>query len=133
MNSVAAIPKLGPRDAGSRIGAAEFALADFAPPYRYERVAGRLVVLEPRSASHRELSRPFRFELGGYYVIVDRFKDAALVLTWQPGDYAERILTATDIYTTPLLPGLSIPLNDAFNPPLPAGDTPPPNPPTTSP
>jgi Uma2 family endonuclease len=66
------------------------------------------------------------------YVIVDRFKDAALVLTWQPGDYAERKLTAADTYTTPLLPGLAIPLTLAFDPPPSSGDAFPPNPPSTS-
>ena len=48
------------------------------------------------------------------YVIVDRFKRQALVLTWQEGDYAERVLDAADEYTTPLLPGLKIALEEAF-------------------
>lgn len=48
------------------------------------------------------------------YVIVDRFKATLLVLTWQPDDFSERTLTATDVYSTPLLPGLAIPLADVF-------------------
>jgi Uma2 family endonuclease len=48
------------------------------------------------------------------YVIVDRFKRSVLVLTWQPGDYAEHSLTEHDSYSTPLLPGLAIPLTEAF-------------------
>jgi Uma2 family endonuclease len=48
------------------------------------------------------------------YVIVDRFKSQALVLTWQPGDYAERTLTIADEYETPLLPGLSVPMSEVF-------------------
>lgn len=48
------------------------------------------------------------------YVIVDRFKQTALVLTWASSDYAERILRATDDYATPLLPGLRVGLAQVF-------------------
>jgi Uma2 family endonuclease len=48
------------------------------------------------------------------YVIVDRFKQAVLVLEHRPGDFAERWLKATDAYTTPLLPGLSVSLAEVF-------------------
>ena len=48
------------------------------------------------------------------YVIVDRFKQQALVLTWNRDDYAEHVLDATDEYTTPLLPGLKVGLEEAF-------------------
>ena len=48
------------------------------------------------------------------YVIVDRFKRSALVLTWAEEDFAERLLTRDQHYTTPLLPELSIPLAEVF-------------------
>jgi Uma2 family endonuclease len=48
------------------------------------------------------------------YVVVDRFKESVLVLTWQPGDFAERVLAATDEYTTPLLPGMKVRLSEVF-------------------
>ena len=48
------------------------------------------------------------------YVIVDRFKQTALVLTWREGDFSEQVLPSTESYTTPLLPGLQVPLSDAF-------------------
>jgi Uma2 family endonuclease len=48
------------------------------------------------------------------YVIVDRFKRSALVLTWQPNEYAERELTSSESYTSALLPGLVIPLEECF-------------------
>jgi Uma2 family endonuclease len=48
------------------------------------------------------------------YVIVDRFKETVLVLTWQPGDYAERVLQKDDDYTTPLMPGLRVRLSEVF-------------------
>lgn len=185
--------KLGPDDAGLKLSAAEFAEADFQAPFIYERVRGRLVVMSPAGPGHRQVSRPFRRALGGFwhlnpayiddvdvegwlatspdddripdicvylagiasgevvpdrvpdlvfefvsgdrsdqerdyidkrseyhaigvkeYVIVDRFKQAVLVLTWQPGDYAERWLRRDDVYTTPLLPGLEVRLEEAF-------------------
>lgn len=48
------------------------------------------------------------------YVIVDRFKRSVLVLTWQADDYAEQTLTEHEAYSTPILPGLTIPLSEAF-------------------
>ena len=44
------------------------------------------------------------------YVILDRFQGRVTVLTHAPDGYAERVLTAADVYTSPLLPGLAIPL-----------------------
>jgi Uma2 family endonuclease len=44
------------------------------------------------------------------YVIVDRFVPRVLVLTLENGEYAERELGPNDNDTTPLLPGLEIPL-----------------------
>jgi Uma2 family endonuclease len=44
------------------------------------------------------------------YIIVDRFAHRVLVLTLENGEYAERELGANESYTTPLLPGLEIPL-----------------------
>ncbi len=48
------------------------------------------------------------------YVIVDRFDRRATVLTLGPDGYNERILTEADIYASPLLPGLAIPIGEAF-------------------
>ena len=186
--------QLGSHNAGLRITAEEFALAQFEEPFKYERVQGRLVVRSPAGPAHRLLSRPIRRSLGGYwgqhpelvddvdiegwvatseqddripdicvylagsrsgesvprrvpdlvfefvssnradqerdyiykrdeyhkigvgeYVIVDRFKKAVLVLTWQEGDFAERELSPKDSFTTPLLPNLTIPLDEVFS------------------
>lgn len=185
--------KLGPNDAGRLLTAEEFASADYKEPFIYERVKGRLVVMSPAGPGHRQVSRPFRRELGGYwhqhqdlvdevdiegwvattpdddripdicvylagksshlrvpdripdvifefvsqdrsdqerdyidkraeyhairvkeYVIVDRFKQQVLVLTWKRNDYAERVLTRDGTYTTPLLPGLQVSLSEVF-------------------
>ena len=49
------------------------------------------------------------------YVIVDRFKQAVLVLRHADrGDFAEHWLPASGVYTSPLLPGLSVPLAEVF-------------------
>lgn len=49
------------------------------------------------------------------YWIFDPRNDTATLLELQEGDYVERaILTADDTLTTPLLPGLTIPLADVF-------------------
>lgn len=48
------------------------------------------------------------------YVIIDRFARTVTVLTHAPGDYRERILRLSDTYTSPLLPGLAIPLAEVF-------------------
>ena len=48
------------------------------------------------------------------YVIVDRFKRSALVLTWAEEDFVERLLTRDQHYTTPLLPWLSVALAEVF-------------------
>lgn len=48
------------------------------------------------------------------FVIVDRFRRRVLVLTREPGGYAERVLTDADTYTSPLLPGLEIRLAEVF-------------------
>ncbi len=48
------------------------------------------------------------------YVIVDRLKRQALVLTWQAGDFAERVLGPADAYTAQLLAGFSIDLAEVL-------------------
>ena len=50
------------------------------------------------------------------YWIFDPVNDTVLPLELQDGEYAQRpTLTAADTLTTPLLPGLSIPLADIFH------------------
>ena len=58
------------------------------------------------------------------YWIVDPRDDTVTLLELRHGEYAERaVLTADDTLTTPLLPGLAIPLSDVFrHPQRPADD-----------
>ena len=50
------------------------------------------------------------------YWIVDPRDGAVILLELRDGEYAERsVLTAADTLTTPLLPGLAIPLTDLFH------------------
>lgn len=46
------------------------------------------------------------------YVIMDRIRHRATVYMALPQGYRKRILRSCDAYTSPLLPGLSIPLSD---------------------
>lgn len=48
------------------------------------------------------------------YVIVDRFDHFVTVLTLTDGHYAEQRFGPSDSYTSPQLPGLSIPLQDVI-------------------
>ncbi|HWE38460.1 MAG TPA: Uma2 family endonuclease [Isosphaeraceae bacterium] len=64
--------------------------------------------VEKRADSHRLGIRE--------YVIIDRRRKLVSVLTHTAEGYVERTLTPKDTYTTPLLPGLAIPLDEALNP-----------------
>jgi len=48
------------------------------------------------------------------YVIVDRFQGCVTVLEFEPAGYRERVLSAADAYTSPILPGLVIRLAEVF-------------------
>lgn len=79
-------------------------------------------VSQDRSDQERDYidKRREYFDLGvTEYVIVDRLKQAALVLTRQPGqnDYVERVLTRNDRYATLQLPGFAVSLQEAFGQP----------------
>ena len=64
---VAASPlTLGLADHGRALSAEEFAEGDYAGPYKYERVDGRLVVMPPDGEGHQQTSGPMRDHLGAY-------------------------------------------------------------------
>jgi Uma2 family endonuclease len=48
------------------------------------------------------------------YVIIDRFKKRVTVRSYVRRSYRERVLTPADTYTSPLLPGLAIPLAEVL-------------------
>lgn len=48
------------------------------------------------------------------YVIVDRFDHQVTVLRLEAGEYVESVLDAGDVYSTPLLPGLKVPLGEVL-------------------
>ena len=88
-----------------------------------ERIPQRVpdLIFEFVSADRADQERDYIDKRAEYHaigvkedVIVDRFKQAVLVLTWDEDDYRERQLRPRDSYTTPLLPGLSIPIAEAF-------------------
>ncbi len=59
--------KLGPLDAGRELSAEKFASAKYQEPFRYERIKRQLVVRQPVDAYTRQIPRPFRRTLGGYW------------------------------------------------------------------
>ena len=178
-------------DAGLELTREEFAEAEFAEPYRYERHQGRLVVMSPPGFEHHKTTASFHESLVIYkvshrdivehvfaeawtgideqgdrfpdiavylcdgepiselrnrvpelvfeivsagwenrrrdyeekraeyeqigvleYVIVDRLDHRVTVLRLVDGEYVEHLLKPSDSYSTPLLPGLEIPLRD---------------------
>lgn len=69
------------------------------------------LVFEVVSAGWASMKRGEYERLGvREYVIVDRFDHRLTVLTLNDGHYSEAWLSSKDVYTSPLLPGLSIPL-----------------------
>jgi Uma2 family endonuclease len=184
---------LGPGDHGRELSSAEFAEAEFAEPWTFEREGGRLVVVSPEGQRHHEDSRPWRRRLNRYwiehpeivediiqgawirvddgtdrigdigvylmparpsepipnrvpdlmfevvspgreaherdyvkkrreyyrfgvreYVVIDRPALSIAVFTRGPCAYHRRVLRLGDVYETPLLPGLAIPLDEVF-------------------
>ncbi len=94
-----------------------------AGPFSSEVVPDRVpdLVFEFVSSSRSDQERDYIQKRQDYhriavreYVIVDRFKQQVFVLRWQPTDFDETILSIADMYTTPLLPGLSIAVREAF-------------------
>lgn len=82
MDVLNTVLKLGPNDAGRELSKEEFARADYAEPYVYERVRGRLVVMSPAGPEHRGVSRPFRRALGGLWDRRPDFIDDVDVEGW---------------------------------------------------
>lgn len=61
-------PTLGPDDDGRPVSAEEFASARFLEPWKYEREAGRLVIMPPDGQRHIESSEPWWERLVVYCV-----------------------------------------------------------------
>jgi len=79
------------------------------------------LIVEVVSEDRRDQERDYIHKRAEYhrigvreYVIVDRFRRSATVLTWQEGDFAERVVTENQTYHTDLLPGLAIDLREVF-------------------
>lgn len=81
-----------------------------------ERVAD--MIFESVSEDRRDRDRDYLDKRGEYeqigvqeYVIIDRFEHKLTVLRLKRGRYVETVLGPADVYTSPLLPGLAIPLS----------------------
>jgi Uma2 family endonuclease len=107
-------------DANDRIGdIGVYLVTDQALPEPPDRAPDLMfeVVSPGREARERDFVKK-RAEYHRYgireYVVIDRFAKQVSVFTHTPTGYTERILTAADVYTSPLLPGLTIPLAEVF-------------------
>ena len=180
------------QDEGLKLSREEFAEADYEEPWRFERAAGRLVVMVPAGHDHHRTVEPLRDHLVVYkvshpdvvehvfqeswtsvdddhdrfpdiavylressgripdrvpelifevvsesakdrhrdyeekrseyqrlgvqeYVIIDRFEHRVTVLSLKDGVYVEHNLGPDDVYTSPLLTGLEIPLGSILS------------------
>jgi Uma2 family endonuclease len=83
MATLQPVLRLGPHDHGRSITAEEFAEAEYAEPWKYEREQGRLIVTPPDSPEHDGSSEPVRDYLGAYRLahpdVVDRVVSEAWV------------------------------------------------------
>jgi Uma2 family endonuclease len=73
---------LGPEDAGREVSSAEFADAEFAEPWIYERENGRLIVLSPEGQRHLDDSKPWRRQLNRYWIEHPEVVDDVVIQAW---------------------------------------------------
>lgn len=75
------------------------------------------IVSETRSDQRRDYDEKHEeYERIGVteYVIVDRFRHTVTVLRLVDGEFNETVLGPDDVYSSPLLPGLRLPLKDVI-------------------
>ena len=71
-----------PTDAGVEFTREEFAEAEFAEGYRYERHAGKLVAMPPPGEAHHFTLKPFRNILGAYEIAHPEIVEHVLQDSW---------------------------------------------------
>lgn len=79
------------------------------------------LIFEIVSEDRRDRERDYDEKRGEYesigvreYVIVDRFEQRVTVLLLEEGGYVETVLDTGKVYSTPLLPGLEVPLSEVL-------------------
>jgi Uma2 family endonuclease len=89
----------GPRSAISR-------------PDRVPELMFEIVSPDPKSRERDYVKKRTEYYRLGVleYVVIDRMRHRATVYTAGPRGYRKRVLRPGDVYTSPLLPGLAIPL-----------------------
>lgn len=96
-----------------------FLRSDRAATPRPERVPELMFeVVSPGATSGRRdyVEKRADYDRAGVleYVVIDYEESRVTVLSHAPGGYQENVLTETGVYTTPLLPGLAVPLAEVF-------------------
>ena len=79
------------------------------------------LIFEIVSEGRRDRERDYEEKRSEYesigvleYVIVDRFEQRVTVLRLEAGEYMETVMEPGEVFATPLLPGLAIPLGDVL-------------------
>ena len=106
---VAEILQLGPDDDGRIVSSADFASADYEPPYVYERVAGRLQVMSPEGKHHVRSSTPWFNRLVTYAVAHTDRVQAVVPTPWVRIDANTDRVGDIGVYLGGLLDDLDIP------------------------
>ena len=73
-------------------------------------------IISPGSRKRDYVEKRAEYHRAGIreYVVIDRGKQRVTVLTHDAGEYREQVLTRTDIYRSPLLPGFEVVLAEVL-------------------
>ncbi len=101
--------RLGPNDEGRTLSAAEFADAEYDPPYVYERVEGRLSVMSPEGNDHVRTSAPWMTRLDVYGYFHPELVQAVISSPWVRIDADTERIGDIGVYLNGSLDDLNIP------------------------
>ena len=102
-------PHFGPEDDGRVVSSADFAAATYAPPWIYERAAGRLVVMSHEGKDHVRTGSPWLTRLAAYSLARPDLIQAVVPSPWVRIDADTERNGDIGIYLGGLLDDLNLP------------------------